>query len=119
MDADIQPQMLRGKKVWIDLDNSPHVPFFAPIIEELRSRGCTLLVTARDCFQVRELANLFGLDYKLIGRHYGKFKVLKLAGLGVRALQLAPAILRERPDLALSHGSRAQLLVSTLARVPS
>ena len=27
------------KKVWIDLDNSPHVPFFLPIIEELRKRG--------------------------------------------------------------------------------
>jgi len=25
-------------KIWIDLDNSPHVPFFAPIIEELQKR---------------------------------------------------------------------------------
>jgi predicted glycosyltransferase len=119
MGADIQPRTLRGKKVWIDLDNSPHVPFFAPIIEQLKSRGCTLLVTARDCFQVCELANLFGLEYRRIGRHYGKFRVLKLAGLGMRALQLAPVVLGERPDLALSHGSRAQLLVSALARVPS
>ena len=119
MGADVQSRMLRGKKVWIDLDNSPHVPFFAPIIEQLKSRGCTLLVTARDCFQVCELADLFGLEYRRIGRHYGKSRALKLAGLGVRALQLAPTILREKPDLALSHGSRAQLLVSALARLPS
>lgn len=119
MGADIQSRRLRGKKIWIDLDNSPHVPFFAPIIEELKSRGYTLLVTARDCFQVCELADLFGLDYKKVGRHYGKFMVLKLAGLGVRALQLAPTVLRGRPDLALSHGSRAQLLVSAVAGVPS
>ncbi len=117
--TDIRTPTLRGKKVWIDLDNSPHVPFFAPIIEQLRIRGCTLLVTARDCFQVCELADLFDLEYRRIGRHYGKFRVLKLAGLGVRALQLAPAVLAEKPDLALSHGSRAQLLVSALARVPS
>src|SRR5664280_1303875 len=117
MDADIHA--LQGKKVWIDLDNSPHVPFFAPIIEQLKNRGCTLLVTARDCFQVCELANLFGLEYRRIGRHYGKSRVLKVAGLGVRALQLAPAVFQERPDLALSHGSRAQLLVSALARIPS
>ncbi len=117
--AGVQPRTLRGKKVWIDLDNSPHVPFFAPIIEQLQSRGCTLLVTARDCFQVCDLANLFGLEYRRIGRHYGKSRVLKVAGLGVRALQLAPTVLGEMPDLALSHGSRAQLLVSALARVPS
>jgi hypothetical protein len=24
-----------GKTVWIDIDNSPHVPFFLPIIHEL------------------------------------------------------------------------------------
>jgi uncharacterized protein len=119
MGADMQSGTLRGKRVWIDLDNSPHVPFFAPIIEQLKKRGCTLLVTARDCFQVCELADLFGLEYRRIGRHYGRFRILKLAGLGVRALQLASAVLRERPDLALSHGSRAQLLVAALARVPS
>jgi uncharacterized protein len=114
-----ETQSLQGKKVWIDLDNSPHVPFFAPIIEQLRNRGCKLLITARGCFQVCELANLFGLDYRRIGRHYGKSRVLKVAGLGVRALQLAPAVFQEKPDLAISHGSRAQLLVSAVARVPS
>jgi len=25
-------------KLWIDLDNSPHVPLFAPIVRELESR---------------------------------------------------------------------------------
>lgn len=107
------------KKVWIDMDNSPHVPFFAPIIEELRRRGYSVVLTARDCFQVRELANLFHLSCKLIGRHSGKQKVRKLAGLGIRALALIPTILREKPDLALSHSSRAQLIASTALRIPS
>jgi hypothetical protein len=107
------------KKIWIDLDNSPHVPFFAPIIKELESRGYSVLVTVRDCFQVCELADLLSLRYQPIGRHNGKNKLLKLAGLAKRALQLAPTILSEKPDLALSHGSRAQLLLSTLLGVPS
>ena len=59
------------KKIWIDLDNSPHVPFFAPIIDELDRRGYSLTLTARDAFQVRELADLFHFTYKLAGRHYG------------------------------------------------
>jgi uncharacterized protein len=108
-----------GKKIWIDLDNSPHVPFFAPIAEELGRRGYPVLLTARDCFQVRELAELFELQYKLIGHHYGKNKVLKVIGLCMRALQMLPTAVREKPVLALSHGSRSQLILSKLLGIPA
>jgi uncharacterized protein len=106
-------------KIWIDLDNTPHVPFFAPIIEELNHRGFSVLITARDCFQVCDLANHFGLLYKRIGHHHGKTQILKVGGLCVRALQLAPTVLREKPCLAISHGSRAQLMLSAILRLPS
>jgi uncharacterized protein len=109
----------KGMKIWIDLDNSPHVPFFAPIVEELEKSGYSVLVTARDCFQVCELADLLHLKYHLVGRHYGKNKILKLTGLCWRALQLMPEMLRFRPQLALSHGSRSQLVVANLLRIPS
>src|SRR2546425_1169273 len=66
-------------KIWIDLDNSPHVPFFAPIVEELQKRGYSLVLTARNCFQVHELADLFHLNYKLIGRHSAKEQPSHLA----------------------------------------
>lgn len=108
-----------AKKVWIDLDNSPHVPFFAPIIDELEKRGYSVLVTARDCFQVCDLARLLHVSCKPIGRHYGKHAILKLAGLGLRSLQLAPTVLKERPDLALSHGSRSQVVLARLLGIPS
>jgi predicted glycosyltransferase len=106
-------------KIWIDLDNSPHVPFFAPIIEELKKRNYSIVVTARDCFQVRELADLFHLNYKLVGRHSGKSKIRKVAGLCFRASQLIPTILREKPVLAVSHCSRSQLIASAICRIPS
>ncbi len=105
--------------IWIDLDNSPHVPFFAPIIEELKSRGCSIVVTARDAFQVRELADLFHLDYTLVGRHQGKSKARKIFGLGIRALQLLPTAIRDKPHLALSHGSRSHLIVCATLKIPS
>ncbi len=66
-------------KIWIDLDNSPHVPFFIPIIEELQKRSYSIVLTARDCFQVRDLADLFHLNCKLIGHHSGKGKLRKMA----------------------------------------
>jgi hypothetical protein len=36
------------RAIWIDLDNSPHVPLFAPIIKHFREHGVSVLVTARD-----------------------------------------------------------------------
>jgi predicted glycosyltransferase len=109
---------VRGK-IWIDLDNSPHVPFFKPIAEELECRGYSVVFTARDCFQVRELADLMKLNYRCIGHHYGKHTIAKLAGIGVRALQLLPYVLRQRPQLAVSHGSRSMFALAATLRIPT
>ena len=107
------------KKIWIDLDNSPHVPFFKPIIEELEKRGISIVVTVRDCFQVCGLADLLGLSYMKIGHHSGKNKVRKLIGLFYRALQLAPIALEKKPTIALSHGSRSQMILARILGIPS
>lgn len=107
------------KKIWIDLDNSPHVPFFRPIIAELEKRDYKVVITARDCFQVCGLADLAGIEYRRIGRHYGKHTVLKVIGLLVRAIQMAPTILRNKPTVAVSHGSRTQQLLATLLGIPN
>ena len=110
---------IKEKLVWIDLDNSPHVPFFRPIIEELQARECPLLLTARDAFQVTELIKLHHLRCKEIGRHFGKNPFMKVVGLLVRSVQLLPLVIRERPTLAVSHGSRAQTMVAKLLGIPS
>lgn len=106
-------------KIWIDLENSPHVPFFRPIIEELEKLGLQIFITARDCAQTRGLADYFGMSYKLVGRHHGKNKMAKAVGLVFRMGQLAPTVLSERPVLALSHGSRSAIILSSILRVPS
>ena len=106
-------------KIWIDLDNSPHVPLFAPIVEELEERGYPIVLTVRDCFQVQELADFFHLKYRLVGRHSGKNTIRKMAGLFFRAMQLLPTILREKPRLAVGVCSRSQLIVSTVLGIPS
>jgi len=115
----IQVSIPEKKKIWIDLDNSPHVPFFKPIIDELRKRGHEVVVTARDCFQVCGLADLMHLEYEKIGRHYGKNKLLKVAGLLIRSGQLMPVALKEKPDIAVSHGSRSQVMISSVLNIPS
>jgi predicted glycosyltransferase len=106
------------KKIWIDLDNSPHVLFFRPIIEELRKRNYDVLVTARDAYQVRELLEFYGVSAKLIGRHYGKHKVWKAMGTCWRALAVTATVRKEKIDLAVTHGSRGCLLACALLGIP-
>ena len=84
-----------------------------PIIDELRKRGHKVVLTAKDSYQVRDLLDLHGLSCKVIGSHWGKNHALKIIGTCVRSVQLLPFLLSKRPDLAVSHGSRAQLIAST------
>ena len=112
-------QLLEGKKVWIDIDNSPHVPFFLPIIRALENRGVEVVLTARDIYQVCELLEFFNLSCKVVGGHYGKNKVFKVLGNCLRATQLLPTAARERPSVALSHGSRAQVLACKALGIPT
>jgi predicted glycosyltransferase len=107
------------KTIWIDLDNTPHVPFFIPIKKELENRGCRVVLSARDAFQVCELATQNGLEYKKVGRHFGKYVIMKLYGWISRALALIPFVIKHKPDLALSHGSRSQVLIANLLKIPT
>ena len=106
-------------KVWVDLDNTPHIPFFKPIIDELNKRGHECCITARDAYQVLDLADRFGLRYEKIGRHYGKKKVLKVLGTLIRSVELLPFVRRHKPDVAVSHGSRTQLIASQMLGIPT
>ncbi|MGH9683819.1 MAG: DUF354 domain-containing protein [Candidatus Acidiferrales bacterium] len=113
------PRSSPRKKIWIDIDNSPHVPFFKPIIEELQKQDFEFILTARNIYQVCELLEFYQLPCKVIGGHYGKHKILKVLGNCMRAAQLLPLAAKSRPDLALSHGSRAQILACTALGIPT
>jgi len=118
----VKPKRLRkgfAKKIWIDLDNTPHIPFFIPIKKELEAHGLSVILTARDAYQVCELATQKGLEYEQIGRHYGKNVLMKVAGWILRSAALLPFALRHKPDIALSHGSRSQVLLSNLLGIPT
>jgi uncharacterized protein len=108
-----------AQKIWIDLDNTPHVPFFKPMIRELKARRLEVLITARDAFQVCDLADKLGITYEKFGHHHGKHMLAKVWGVVARAVQLAPTVLRNKPILALNHGSRAQTLLSNALGIPT
>jgi uncharacterized protein len=114
-----QTREVKMPSIWIDLDNSPHVPFFRPVAEALRSAGVEVLLTARDAYNVRDLLKLYDMPCRIIGRHHGRRRILKAAGLAVRSAQLLPFAFGQRPALAVSHGSRGQLLAARVAGIPT
>jgi predicted glycosyltransferase len=107
------------KKIWIDLDNSPHVPFFVPIIPELKARGYDIFLTARDSYQVVELLKHYKVDARVIGKHYGKHKILKVLGTLWRGVMLTFIVRKEKPTISVTHGSRGCSLASAFLKIPN
>ena len=91
-ETDCRLNMDMRQRIWIDIDNSPHVLFFIPIIEELQRRGHEVILTARDAYQVCELLDIYHLSCKIVGKHYGKNRAAKILGTCIRAAQLFLAV---------------------------
>ncbi len=113
------------KAIWIDVDNSPHVPLFAPLIEFYRDAGTEVILTARNHAQTIELLENAGFagTFEVIGRHYGKNKFNKVRGLLVRAKQLVSYIGKVKKNgadvkVAVSHGSRSMVLAARWLKIP-
>ncbi len=111
--------MKRPCRIWIDLENSPHVPFFVPIVLELERAGCEVVLTARDFAQTRPLVERAGLNARIVGGTYGKSAAMKTLGIILRALRLAAFLRTRRISLAVGHGSRGLLLAARLLRIPT
>jgi predicted glycosyltransferase len=105
--------------LWIDLDHTPHVPLFRPIIEELHRRNIETLVTARDFAQTVALLEMWNIPHVTIGRHGGSSKVGKVLNLFERSSQLIAYAWNKKIDLAVSHGSRTMLTACKLLRIPA
>lgn len=112
--------MSRSKRViWIDLENTPHVPFFCPIIRELERSGCEVILTARDFAQTVELAQRAGLKAMVVSSGGARSTPAKAVALLTRAVRLAWKLRGKKIHLAVGHGSRGMVMASKLLRVPS
>lgn len=99
-------------RIWIDLANSPHVPFFRALIPEFEKNGVEVLITARDFAQTIEMAEAAGLSPIHIGAHGGRALSAKAGNLFGRARALRHWARGRRLDLAVSHNSYAQVLAA-------
>jgi predicted glycosyltransferase len=98
--------------IWIDLANSPHVPFFGALREEFVARGHTVEFTAREFAQTVEMANDAGLAPTIVGGHGGRELSGKAGNLFARAFQLMRWARGRKFDLAVSHNSYSQIVAA-------
>lgn len=101
-------------KIWIDLGNSPHVPFFHALAAEFSDRGHEIVWTARDYAQTVELAKKAGIDAAVFGTHGGKSVLAKAAKFAKRVLDLAVWARGRKIDLVVSHNSQEPLIAARL-----
>ena len=99
-------------RIWIDLANSPHVPFFRSLTNEFIRRDHEVVVTARDFAETVKLAEAAGFAAEIIGGHGGGKLSGKAGNLVQRALGLARWARGRNLDLAVSHNSYSQILAA-------
>src|SRR3972149_5236954 len=100
-------------RVWIDISNSPQVPFFRPLIALLEARGHDVQVTTRDYAQTLELLRLHGIHHEVVGPRHGGAAALGKGRAMARRLRALRRFARGRDfDIALSHASHELPLVA-------
>ena len=99
-------------RIWIDLANSPHVPFFRSLANEFTRRNHEVVLTARAFAETVALAEAAGFAPQVIGGHGGDRLSGKAGNLVQRALALARWARGRNLDLALSHNSYSQILAA-------
>lgn len=105
-------------RIWFDLANSAHVFLFRGIIKTLKERGHTAFVTVRDYAQTRPLAEQSGIPHVAVGRHGGRSYFKKGVAFLSRSFKLFAIVKELDIDVAVSHNSPDQAVVSRLLNIP-
>src|SRR5689334_5718497 len=104
-------------RLWIDLANSPHVPFFKALTKRFASQGHEIEITARELAETIPLAQAAGLSPVIVGAHGGRAVSKKAESIASRAWALAAWARKRKFDLAISHNSYSQILAARMLGV--
>jgi len=105
-------------RIWIDIDNIPHIQYILPLARWMREQKHQLYITSTDSQQIISLLNLQNENFTSIGKSGYKGKIIKTFATFFRALKLARPLKKWRPDFSISS-SRSCALASLLLKIPS
>ncbi|HVY96615.1 MAG TPA: DUF354 domain-containing protein [Solirubrobacterales bacterium] len=106
-------------RVWVDCTAAAHPLVLRPLIERLEARGHEVFVTTREYGQTVGILERLGIPYTVVGEHGGASRLGKARALGGRSARLARLVWRQRPQLAIAHGSVDLAVVSASFLIPS
>lgn len=104
-------------RLWLDLANSPHVPFFKALANRFVAQGHEIETTAREFAETIPLARAAGFTPEVVGAHAGRDVSKKAGKLMSRAWALAGWARKRKFDLAISHNSYSQILAARGLRI--
>jgi uncharacterized protein len=99
-------------RLWIDLANSPHVPFFKALAKRFVAQGHEIETTAREFAETIPLSQAAGFTAHVVGVHGGRAASAKAGTLISRAWALARWARPRKFDLAISHNSYSQIVAA-------
>ena len=107
-------------RVWVDITNSPHVPFFRPLLALLEERGHEVTVTAREYAQTLEMLDQAGIAHDVVGPAHGGARAPGKARAMAGRLRALRRFARGRGfEVALSHASHELPLTARSLGIPS
>ena len=119
----VEERLRNRTRIWVDFENAPHVLVLAPIVDRLREAGFSdFLFTARDFSYTVELSRQFGFAVNVaVLRGHGRNGFDRAGRIVWRAVELSWRLRSERwkIGMALSHGSRSQILAACIHGIPS
>jgi len=107
------------KTIWFDFENAPHVWVLKPLYEYFKAKGFECICSARNFSYTLDLLKKAGIKADSQNVLISKNKLIKIFATIIRAFRLAMLYKKRKIDLALSHGSRSQILASKILRVPA
>jgi predicted glycosyltransferase len=106
-------------RLWVDIDNPPQVQYLLPLAAAFERAGAEVLITARDDGITFALLRERGIQFRPIGKSFGKRKRQKALGLIRRTRSLISTVkLPRRPD-ALISSSRSSAMAARRLGLPS
>lgn len=110
--------MTKKETIWFDIDNSPHVPLFAPIIKFLKDNGYNVIVTTRNLAQTIPLLEKYNIQYIRVDGHGGASKLKKIFATLKRSQKLYRNLKDYKIDLMVNHGARAGIIAAKFLGIP-
>ena len=105
-------------KVWVDITESSHVLFYAPIIRRLEEQGHIVTLTARRFAQTELLLRRFGLIAVISGQERGKGFVARAFSLASRTAYLIASARQGGIDVAVGHDANDLAMAAYTLGIP-